>query len=185
MIAISNIILIAIIILIIIIIIAISKITNSYHYNSYAPVRSVAGAPKARARRSRPFRNMAGVNMVLFNPCLNLMYSARIMLTPTMFSRRQAQPAVSEHGGERLESRAKGCDVQNPTRRCPLSETWIQFTFKCPAGRPSKIASASKLLGRDVQNPTSKGVPRGISARERSREEVTSAGRPGPIYIYI
>ena len=37
----------------------------------------------------RPRENMVGVNMALFSPCLNLMYSARTMLTPTMISRRR------------------------------------------------------------------------------------------------
>ena len=40
--------------------------------------------------------------MVLFNPCLNLMYSARAMLTPTMFSRRRAGRRLLRHGAGAL-----------------------------------------------------------------------------------
>ena len=67
-----------------------------------APLASSRLSPGRRAARAaspgshRPRENMAGVSMVLaeyikFKQGLNLMYSARTMLTPTMFSRRRSQ----------------------------------------------------------------------------------------------
>ena len=57
----------------------------------------------------RPCENMVGVNIVLFNPCLNEMYSARTMFTPTMISRRRCRTSSSGKKASRDLSLSSEC----------------------------------------------------------------------------